>query len=156
MLMYWLFLMLVFRGVDVDGDFLSQFSMVSSFFSILEVDPPLHTFLSISIVFSLRLNFFMGSFWTRGYFSGFFFLIFFFLAERGLYCGACTLVVVSGLAVPPPGIKLVSLALEGRFLTTGSPGKSPDFFGEQLPNCFPEKMCQFILHSVVYKDMLFP
>ena len=129
MLMYWLFLMLVFRGVDVDGDFLSQFSMVSSFFSILEVDPPLHTFLSISIVFSLRLNFFMGSFWTRGYFSGFFFLIFFFLAERGLYCGACTLVVVSGLAVPPPGIKLVSLALEGRFLTTGSPGKSPDFFG---------------------------
>ena len=65
--------MLVFRGVDVDGDFLSQFSMVSSFFSILEVDPLLHTFLSVSIVFSLKLNFFMGSFWTRGYFSAFFF-----------------------------------------------------------------------------------
>ena len=32
--------------------------------------------------------------------------------------------MVSGLLVPPPGIEPVSLALEGRFLTTGSPGKS--------------------------------
>ena len=83
------FLLLV-RGVDVDGDLLGQFSMVSSFFSILEVDP-LHTFLSVSIVFSLRFNFFMGSFWTRGYFSGFFLGAGSFLAELGLYCGACTL-----------------------------------------------------------------
>ena len=29
-----------------------------------------------------------------------------------------------GILVPQPGIKLPSSALEGRFLTTGSPGKS--------------------------------
>ena len=29
--------------------------------------------------------------------------------------------------VPQPGIELISPALEGRFLTTGSPGKSFDF-----------------------------
>ena len=40
---------------------------------------------------------------------------------RGLCCSkAC------GILVPRPGIQLVSPALEGRFLTTGPPGKSQD------------------------------
>jgi len=35
---------------------------------------------------------------------------------------------VCGILVPWPGIEPVSLALEGRFLTTGPPGKSPSEF----------------------------
>jgi len=38
------------------------------------------------------------------------------------YSGAC------GILVPRPGIKPVSPALQGGFLTTGPPGKSPQFF----------------------------
>ena len=37
------------------------------------------------------------------------------------YSGAC------GILVPRPGIKPVSPALQGGFLITGSPGKSPQF-----------------------------
>ena len=37
---------------------------------------------------------------------------------EGLSCPTC------GILVPQPGTELTSLALEGRFLTTGPPGKS--------------------------------
>ena len=40
-------------------------------------------------------------------------------ARRLSYPAAC------GIVVPPPGIEPMSPALEGRFLTTGPPGKSP-------------------------------
>ena len=42
------------------------------------------------------------------------------VAVHGLSCP-----VVCGILVPRPGIELPSLGLEGRFLTTGLPGKSP-------------------------------
>ena len=54
------------------------------------------------------------------------------VAARQLSCPeAC------GILVPQPWIKLVSSPLEGRFLTTGPPGKSPErlfffFFKGQL------------------------
>ena len=37
-----------------------------------------------------------------------------------------------GILVPPPGIKPMSPVLQGRFLTTGPPGKSPVNFNNQL------------------------
>ena len=43
-----------------------------------------------------------------------------FIVARGLNCP-----IACGILVPQPGIKPVSPALEGRFLTTGPPGKSP-------------------------------
>ena len=48
---------------------------------------------------------------------------------RGFSCSAAC-----GILVPPPGIEPASPALEGRFLTTGPPGKSPqNFFKEPKP-----------------------
>ena len=61
------------------------------------------------------------------------FYFIFILVVPGLHCGAgASLVAEHGLScpttceilVPWPGIESVSPALEGRFLTTGSPGKS--------------------------------
>ena len=46
-----------------------------------------------------------------------------FVATRGLSCPAAC-----GILVPRPGIEPTSPTLEGGFLTTGSPGKSPWFF----------------------------
>ena len=48
--------------------------------------------------------------------------------------------VACGILVPWPGIKPASSALEGIFLTTGSPGKSLSYF---LSNIF-----NFLLHSL--------
>ena len=46
------------------------------------------------------------------------------VAEHGLSsCG--TQAMACGILVPQPGIKPMSPALQGRFLTTGPPGKSP-------------------------------
>ena len=68
--------------------------------------------------------------------------LFFFLAVSGLSCGMQDLsqcmgsvVVAHGLScpaacrilAPQAGIKLVSSALQDRFLTTGPPGESPSF-----------------------------
>ena len=57
---------------------------------------------------------------------GFFF--FSVLAVLGLHCGGQALLPhgmwACGILVPQPGIKHISSALEGRFLTTGPPGKS--------------------------------
>ena len=55
---------------------------------------------------------------------------FFFLAALDLRCGA----EACGILVPWPGIELASLALEGGFLTTETPGK---FSGEVI---WPERM----------------
>ena len=60
-------------------------------------------------------------------------IFFFFFALLGLHCSArVSLVVVEaqlpvacGLLVSQPGAEFMSPALEGRFLTTGPPGKSP-------------------------------
>ena len=68
--------------------------------------------------------------------SSFFFLIFIYLfiwlrqelvAACGLFHVACGLScpVACGILVPRPGIEPAFLALEGVFLTTGPPGKSP-------------------------------
>ena len=48
----------------------------------------------------------------------------------GLVVVACQLSypAACGMLVPRPGIELASPALEGRFLTTGPPGKSLRFF----------------------------
>ena len=61
-----------------------------------------------------------------------------FVAARGLLssCGMGSVVVARGLScpaacgilVPRPGIDPAPPALEGRFLTTGPPGKSPSWF----------------------------
>ena len=45
------------------------------------------------------------------------------MAVLGLHCSACVSYMI---LVPPPGIEPVSPALEGGFLTTEPPGKSPD------------------------------
>ena len=71
----------------------------------------------------------------------FFIFIYLFMAVLGLSCGTqdpfivtCRFFVVerrlsgpraSGILVPWPGIEPMFPALEGRFLTTGPPGKSP-------------------------------
>ena len=73
---------------------------------------------------------------------------------RGLNCSeAC------GILVPWPGIKLASFALQGRFLTTGPPGKSRDFhlllinlfietrWHKWIHNRAKKKKRNFILHQ---------
>ena len=50
---------------------------------------------------------------------------------RGLNCPT-----ECGILVPQPGIEPMSPALEGGFLTTGPPGKSPNL--QKLGNIFPE------------------
>ena len=54
-------------------------------------------------------------------------IFFFFLAAQ--YCAAC------GILVPWPGINLCPLQWKGGVLTTGPPGKSPDFFLDYLSPC---------------------
>ena len=58
------------------------------------------------------------------------------LEHEGSVVVACKLScpVACGILVPGPGIEPVSPALEGRFLTTGPPGKSVDLF---FFVCFP-------------------
>ena len=62
----------------------------------------------------------------------FLFVYLFYLVASGLLCGAGSRGLrlscreAYGVLVPPPGIELVSPALDGGFLTTRPPGKSPD------------------------------
>ena len=64
--------------------------------------------------------------WGRCFF--FFFNTYFYLCHTlAVSCDSqayCSLTCVS--LVPRPMLELISLALEGRFLTTGPPGKSPN------------------------------
>ena len=55
----------------------------------------------------------------------FLFLILFYLAASALSCSTWS-PAVCGVLVLPQGIKPVSSALEGRFSTTGPPGKFPE------------------------------
>ena len=64
------------------------------------------------------------------------------VAVRGLSCPAAC-----GILLPPPGIKPSSPALEGGFLTTGPPGKSPGLcpLGQKLSSDIWESLivCSF-------------
>ena len=86
-----------------------------------------HPILRFQKVITMRneedLNIYSSYFWKR-------LLLFFFLAALDLHCGA----EACGILVPWPGIELASLALEGGFLTTETPGK---FSGEVI---WPERM----------------
>ena len=71
--------------------------------------------------------------WQRGLPKNVTFIIIIFLTVLSIHCGErASLVVVRGLScptargilVPRPGIEPASPVLEGRFFTTGPPGKS--------------------------------
>ena len=53
-----------------------------------------------------------------------------------------------GILVPRPGIELASPAVEGRFLTTGPPGKSLEF-------CFSIKLSDVLLHHLQVQELHF-
>jgi len=50
---------------------------------------------------------------------------------------------VAMLDIPRPGIKLVSLAFQGRLLATGPPGKPPFPFPVSPGNCFASVFVSF-------------
>ena len=61
------------------------------------------------------------------------------VVARGLCCPAAR-----GILIPRPGIEPTSPALEGRFFTTGPPGKSLPYYS--LKSCPTEENFLFIFH----------